>query len=65
MTETQEVADPRRFPAFRRGLALLAAKAFLKSVRRRLHVPRHAKPPKAVGRGDDREAGPIEGFEPA
>ena len=40
MTETEEVAVPRRFPAFRRALALSAAKAFLKGARRRLHTPR-------------------------
>ena len=52
MTEAEEVADPRRFPAFRRGLALQAAKAFLKHSRRRLHQPGHAEHSKAVGRGD-------------
>ena len=35
VTEAEEVAGPRRFPAFRRGLALQAAKAFLKHSRRR------------------------------
>ena len=40
MTEAVKVAAPRRFPAFRRALALSAAKAFLKRARRRLHTPR-------------------------
>ena len=57
MTEAEEVAGPRRFPAFRRGLALLAAKAFLKRARCRLHTPGHAEHPKAVGRGDSPAAG--------
>ena len=38
VTEAEEVADPRRFPAFRRALALNTAKAFLKRVRRRLRA---------------------------
>ena len=35
MAKAVKVAAPRRFPAFRRGLAFSAAKAFLKRVRRR------------------------------
>ena len=57
VTEAEEVAGPRRFPAFRRGLALLATKAFLKHSRRRLHTTRARQPAKAVGRGDNPAAG--------
>ena len=39
MTEAVKVAAPRRFPAFRGGLAFSAAKAFLKRVRRRCTRP--------------------------
>ena len=58
MTEAEEVAGPRRFPAFHRALALSATKAFLKRVRRRQHVPVHAKQPKLRLGGDALGADP-------
>ena len=57
MTEAVTVAAARRFPAFRRGLAFSAVKAFLKRVRRDCTAPGHAERPKAAGGGDFPKAG--------
>ena len=51
------MADPRRFPAFRRGLALLAAKAFLRHLRRRLQHDAGFRPLMLLPGGDALGAG--------